>query len=55
MDVLIYTRNHTPDGKGFVHDNIAASVAEMTGCELRCVDPSEIDAAIDLGASTEVG
>jgi len=26
MDVLIYTRNHTPDGKGFVHDNIGTSV-----------------------------
>jgi type 1 glutamine amidotransferase len=29
MAVLIYTRNHTPDGKGFVHDNIAASVAAL--------------------------
>lgn len=26
---------------------IAASVAEMTGCELRCVDPDDIVAAID--------
>lgn len=25
--VLVYTRNFTPDGKGYVHDNIAASVA----------------------------
>lgn len=24
--VLVYTRNYTPDGKGFVHDNIKASV-----------------------------
>jgi type 1 glutamine amidotransferase len=24
--VLVYTRNHTPDGKGYVHDNIASSV-----------------------------
>jgi type 1 glutamine amidotransferase len=24
--VLVYTRNYTPDGKGYVHDNIAASV-----------------------------
>lgn len=24
--VLVYTRNFTPDGKGYVHDNIAASV-----------------------------
>lgn len=24
--VLVYTRNYTPDGKGYVHNNIAASV-----------------------------
>ncbi|HZL53715.1 MAG TPA: ThuA domain-containing protein [Terracidiphilus sp.] len=24
--ILVYTRNYTPDGKGYVHDNIAASV-----------------------------
>lgn len=24
--VLVYTRNYTPDGKGYIHDNIAASV-----------------------------
>jgi type 1 glutamine amidotransferase len=24
--VLVYTRNYTPDGKGYVHDNIATSV-----------------------------
>jgi type 1 glutamine amidotransferase len=27
--VLVYTRNHTPDGKGYVHDNIADSVAAI--------------------------
>jgi uncharacterized protein len=27
--VLIYTRNHVTNGKGFVHDNIAASVAAV--------------------------
>jgi len=27
--VLVYTRNYTKDGKGFVHDNIAASVAML--------------------------
>lgn len=27
--VLVYTRNYTPDGKGFVHDNIADSVAAI--------------------------
>lgn len=29
MKVLVYTRNYTPDGKGYVHDNIAASVAAI--------------------------
>jgi uncharacterized protein len=24
--VLVYTRNYTPDGKGYVHDNIATSI-----------------------------
>lgn len=24
--VLVYTRNYTPDGKGYIHDNLAASV-----------------------------
>jgi type 1 glutamine amidotransferase len=27
--VLVYTRNFTPDGKGYVHDNIASSVAAI--------------------------
>lgn len=27
--VLVYTRNHTPDGKGYVHANIADSVAAI--------------------------
>jgi type 1 glutamine amidotransferase len=27
--VLVYTRNHTADGKGYVHANIAASVAAI--------------------------
>jgi type 1 glutamine amidotransferase len=27
--VLVYTRNYTPDGKGYVHDNISASVAAI--------------------------
>ena len=25
--ILVYTRNYTPNGKGYVHENIAASVA----------------------------
>ena len=32
--VLIYTRNHVTNGKGFVHDNIATSVAAVTNCTL---------------------
>lgn len=27
--ILIYTRNYTPDGKGYVHDNIQTSVAAI--------------------------
>jgi len=27
--VLVYTRNFTPDGKGYVHDNIATSIATI--------------------------
>ena len=27
--ILVYTRNYTPDGKGYVHDNIAAGVAAI--------------------------
>ena len=29
LRVLVYTRNYTPDGKGYVHENIAASVAAI--------------------------
>jgi type 1 glutamine amidotransferase len=27
--VLVYTRNYTPDGKGYVHDNIPTSIATI--------------------------
>jgi type 1 glutamine amidotransferase len=27
--ILVYTRSYTPDGKGYVHDNIAAGVAAI--------------------------
>jgi type 1 glutamine amidotransferase len=33
--ILIYTRNYTPDGKGYVHENIAASVAAVTAIATR--------------------
>jgi len=42
--VLVYTRNFTTDGKGYVHDNIAASVAaikKMGGEAGFAVDVSE--------------
>ena len=29
--ILVYTRNFTPDGKGYVHENIAASVDAIRG------------------------
>ena len=48
MDVLIYTRNHKSDGKGFVHDNIASSVILISAQRLarrlciKCKTPAEI-------------
>lgn len=42
--VLVYTRNYTPDGKGYVHDNIATSVEAIRkmGAESRFeVDTSD--------------
>jgi hypothetical protein len=29
--ILVYTRSYTADGKGYVHENIAASVAALQG------------------------
>jgi len=46
--VLVYTRNFTPDGKGYVHDNIASSIAairKMGGEAGFAVDASEDPAA----------
>ncbi len=42
--ILVYTRNHTPDGKGYVHDNIPKCVESLKeiGAELgRGVDVSD--------------
>jgi type 1 glutamine amidotransferase len=33
--ILIYTRNYTPDGKGYVHENIAASVEAVRAIATR--------------------
>ncbi|HRR34356.1 MAG TPA: ThuA domain-containing protein [Kiritimatiellia bacterium] len=51
MDVLIYTRNYTPDGKGFVHDNIATSVAALS--ELCTTHGLKAEASDDPALFTE--
>ena len=43
--VLVYTRNYTPDGKGYVHDNIATSVEAIR--QLGAENGFEIDASDD--------
>jgi len=49
--ILVYTRNYTPDGKGYVHDNIAASVAAIhrMGQEAGFI----VDASDDPGVFTD--
>jgi type 1 glutamine amidotransferase len=49
--ILVYTRNYTPDGKGYVHDNIASSVAAIRkmGAEAGFV----VDASDDPGVFTD--
>lgn len=49
--ILVYTRNYTPDGKGYVHDNIAASVAAIRrmGAEAGFT----VDASDDPGVFTD--
>ena len=53
MDVLIYTRNHTSKGKGFVHDNIAASVAALS--ELCAKEGLQAESSDDPAVFTETG
>jgi len=43
--ILAYTRNYTPDGKGYVHENIAASVAAIR--KLGAAHGFAVDAADD--------
>lgn len=53
--VLVYTRNYTPDGKGYVHDNIATSVEAIRkmGRERGfAVDHSEDPAVFTVGNLT---
>src|ERR1700689_5537852 len=49
--ILVYTRNYTPDGKGYVHDNIASSVAAIRkmGDEAGFI----VDASDDPGVFTD--
>ncbi len=49
--VLVYTRNYTPDGKGYVHDNIAASVAAIR--KMGQESGFTVDASNDSGVFTE--
>jgi len=51
--VLVYTRNYTPDGKGYVHDNIAASVAmirQLAGTNGFLVDASDSPSVFTPGS-----
>jgi type 1 glutamine amidotransferase len=43
--ILVYTRNYTPDGKGYVHENIAASVAAIR--KLGAANGFAVDASDD--------
>jgi len=49
--VLVYTRNYTADGKGYVHDNIAASVEAIK--KMGTEKGFAVDASDDPGIFTE--
>jgi type 1 glutamine amidotransferase len=53
--VLVYTRNYTPDGKGYVHDNIAASVEALRKMGAKTGDASgfSVDASDDPAVFTD--
>lgn len=48
--ILVYTRNYTPDGKGYVHDNIAASVEAIK--KMGAEKGFDVDATDDPAAFT---
>lgn len=48
--ILVYTRNYTPDGKGYVHDNIAASVTAIR--KLGAANGFAVDASDDPAVFT---
>ncbi|HEY5552150.1 MAG TPA: ThuA domain-containing protein [Opitutaceae bacterium] len=49
--VLVYTRNYTPDGKGYVHDNIATGVAMLK--QLGAENGFAVDATEDPAVFTD--
>ncbi|HUV69075.1 MAG TPA: ThuA domain-containing protein [Terracidiphilus sp.] len=49
--ILVYTRNYTPDGKGYVHDNIAASVEAIR--KMGAEKGFAVDASDDPAVFTE--
>jgi type 1 glutamine amidotransferase len=49
--VLVYTRNFTPDGKGYVHDNIATSVEAIK--KMGAEKGFEVDASDDPNVFTD--
>ncbi|MGA2851319.1 MAG: ThuA domain-containing protein [Terracidiphilus sp.] len=51
LRVLVYTRNYTPDGKGYVHDNIASSVAAIR--KMGAEKGFSVDVSEDPGAFSE--
>jgi uncharacterized protein len=49
--ILVYTRNYTPDGKGYVHDNIATSVEAIK--KLGAENKIKVDASDDPSVFTD--
>ena len=49
--ILVYTRNYTPDGKGYVHDNIASSVEAIK--KMGAEKGFAVDASDDPAVFTE--
>lgn len=49
--VLVYTRNYTPDGKGYVHENIATSVATIK--KMGAENHFDVDASDDPKVFTD--
>jgi type 1 glutamine amidotransferase len=52
LRILVYTRNYTPDGKGYVHDNIASSVEAIR--KMGAEKGFGVDVSDDPAAFTDV-